>query len=127
MPNMQMRGGRGMGIMFGPKGLRMQGSRVTMSRFAEILSEQVGRPVIDQTGLTAEYEITMDFSAEGLSMMKGMPMPPPGAEAKAGPDVAEGAPSLFTAIQGLGLKLESRKAAVDLIVVDSAEKVPTEN
>ncbi len=126
MPNMQMRGGRGVGLMMGPKGLRMQASRLTMARFAEILSEQVGRPVIDQTGLTAEYDLTLDFSPEGLSMMKGLPMPP-GAEAKAGLDAAESSPNLFTAVQDLGLKLESRKAPVDLIVVDSAEKTPTEN
>jgi uncharacterized protein (TIGR03435 family) len=60
--------------------------------------------------------------------MKGMPMPPPGGDGgRGGPDVAEGAPTLFTAIQDLGLKLESRKGAVDAIVVDSAEKIPTEN
>src|SRR5579883_660431 len=132
MPSKPMgRGGRGMGIMIGPKGLRMQGSNVTMERLSGVLSEQLGRPVVDKTGLTGEYDISMDFSPEGLPGMRGMPVPPPGAGPDGprggGPDVGEGAPSLFTAIQDLGLKLESRKAPVDLIVVDSAEKTPVEN
>jgi uncharacterized protein (TIGR03435 family) len=75
----------------------------------------------------------MEFTREGLAGPRGMPMPPPGAgpgEGGRGPaaDASEPGPSIFTAVQDqLGLKLESRKGPMDLIVVDSCEKTPTEN
>ena len=57
-----------------------------------------------------------------------MPPPPGGAELHGLPDDGEPAPSLFTAVQEqLGLKLESRKAAIDLVIVDHVEKTPSEN
>jgi uncharacterized protein (TIGR03435 family) len=121
------RGGRGMMVMMGPKGLHAEAGRSTMAQLADFLSNQLGRPVLDETGLTAQYDYSLDFSPEGLAVMKGMPMmtPPPGA---GGPDGGpEGGGSIFSAVQDLGLKLESRKGPVALIVVDSANKTPTEN
>lgn len=126
MPQMP-KGGRGMMMTVGPKGMRMQTARSTVAQLADMLANQVGRPVVDQTGLTGEYQYALDFSPEGLAMMKGMPMMgPPPAGGDGGP--AESGPSLFTAVQEqLGLKLEPRKGPVDLIVVDSGSKNPTEN
>jgi uncharacterized protein (TIGR03435 family) len=70
----------------------------------------VDRPVIDQTGLKGRYDFTLEWTPDNV---------PPGDAT---------APSLFTAVQEqLGLKLESRKAPVEIIIVDSAEKNPTEN
>jgi uncharacterized protein (TIGR03435 family) len=129
MPRMAP-GRRGEIIAFGPNGFRMQGAHETMATLADVLSNQLGRPVVDMTGLTAEYDYTLNFSPEGLPGMRGMPMPmgpPPGAAPEGGHD-AETGPSIFTALQEqLGLKLDSRKGPVDLIVVDSVEKTPTEN
>jgi uncharacterized protein (TIGR03435 family) len=133
MPRMAP-GGRGAMMMMGPNGMRMQGGHMTMDRLADILSNQLGRPVVDMTGLTAEYDYTLDFSPEGLQMgPKGMPMPPPGAGGgdRGGPSpdgARDSAPTLFTAVrEQLGLKLDARRGPVDLIVVDNAEKTPTEN
>ena len=132
MPRMAP-GRRGEMMMFGPNGFRMQGSHETMATLADVLSNQLGRPVVDATGLTAEYDYTLNFSPEGLQGMRGMPMLMGGGPIGAGPapeggHEAETGPSLFTAVQEqLGLKLDSRKGPVDLIVVDSAEKTPTEN
>jgi uncharacterized protein (TIGR03435 family) len=117
-------------MMSGPKGLHMQSPRATMERFEELLSNLLGLPVIDQSGLTAEYEISLDFSPEGLDGMIGAKMmkgPPPGGNEGPGGGTGEGVASIFTAVQALGLKLESRKGPVDLIVVDSAQKMPSEN
>jgi uncharacterized protein (TIGR03435 family) len=121
------RGGRGMMVMMGPKGLHAEAGRATMAQLADFLSNQLGRPVIDETRLTAQYDYALDFSPEGLATMKGLPaMPPPGAGggAEGGP---EGGGSIFTAVQDLGLKLEPRKGPVALVVVDSGNKTPTEN
>jgi uncharacterized protein (TIGR03435 family) len=129
-----LRGGRGNMIMINNGRLQMVGGHVTMTQLAANLSGQVGRPVVDMTELKGEYDYKMEFTTEGLTMMKGMPMPPPGAGGPGGPggpapsDGAETGPSLFTALQEqLGLRLEPRKGPVELIVVDSAEKTPTEN
>jgi uncharacterized protein (TIGR03435 family) len=123
------RGGRGMMLMMGPKGLHAEAGRSTMVQLADFLSNQLGRPVVDETHLTAQYDYALDFSPEGLAVMKGMPaMPPPGAGPGGGPDGGpEGGGSIFSAVQDLGLKLESRKGPVALIVVDSGSKTPTEN
>jgi uncharacterized protein (TIGR03435 family) len=105
-----------------PAGLSTHGSKlgremkgkVTLSRLADALSGSLDRPVVDMTGISGAYEIDMKWSTDE------------GAEAKTGdtPD----APTIFTAIQEtMGLKLEARKAPIDIIVVDHAEKVPTEN
>jgi uncharacterized protein (TIGR03435 family) len=123
-----LRGGRGNLISMGAGGkLQMVGGRVSMAQLCNTLSMQLGRPVVDMTGLKGEYDYKLEFSAEGLAMMKGMPAPPPGV----GPAPSEGSesgPNLITAVQEqLGLRLESRKGPVDHIVVDSAEKTPTEN
>jgi len=122
--------GRGMMVSMGPNGLHMQGAHASIGQIADFLSNQLGRPVVDMTGMTKEYDYTLDFSAEGLQLMKGVPaMPPPGGGREGGPDGGrESGPNLVTAVQEqLGLRLESRKGPVDLIVVDSADKTPTEN
>ena len=130
-----LRGGRGNLIFMGPNGrLQMVGGHATMATLAANLSGQLGRPVVDQTGLTGEYDYQLEYTREGLPMPRGLPMPPPGAgpDGGRGPapagDNGEAGPSVFTAVQEqLGLKLESRKGPMELIVVDSAEKTPTEN
>jgi bla regulator protein blaR1 len=113
-------GGAGM-MMFNANGqLTAQGASIeTLTR---ILSRQLGRTVLDKTGLTAKYDFTLQMpSLRGL-----VPMPhsadggPPSADSSA--DDSSG-PSIFTALQDqLGLKLESQKAPLPLIVVDHIEQ-----
>jgi uncharacterized protein (TIGR03435 family) len=123
-----LRGGRGNMMLLNPNGrLQMVGGHAKMAQLAGNLSGQLGRPVIDMTGLTGEYDYQLEFTREGLAGPRGLPPPPPGA-LPAPADNGEAGPSIFTALQEqLGLKLDSRKGPVDLIVVDSAEKTPTEN
>jgi uncharacterized protein (TIGR03435 family) len=76
-----------------------------------MLRQSAGRQVLDKTGLTGKYDFTLEFSLRDLT----------GA-----PD-EEPVPSLFDALQQLGLRLEDKKAQFDVVVVDHAEKVPTAN
>lgn len=109
-------------MMINPGHLESTGTTIEM--LAHILSRQLGRTVVDKSGLTGEYDFTLDYTPEN------MPMPIPGAP-EGGPkpegqaDQVE--PSLFTAVEEqLGLKLEATKATVDVIVIDRID-LPTEN
>ena len=136
--------GRGALTNMMPGRVRMGGACITLTELAYALENQVGRPVVDETGLTAKYDITLDFAPDesmrgNAGRMPGAmmappppPAPPPGGApvgdvANIPPNFGEGAPSVFAAIQQLGLKLDAKKAAVDVIVVDSGDKTPTEN
>lgn len=115
---------------------RLEGHAFTMSQLSDMLARQVGRPILDMTGLTGNYDFTLEFTPDAqqnMAMMQGLPMPMPmGGEAadkaKAEAHASEGGASLFSALQEqLGLKLESRKGPVEILVVDKVEKAPTEN
>jgi uncharacterized protein (TIGR03435 family) len=134
----------GLRIMMSPKGREMSG-KATLSRLADSLSNTLDRQVIDMTELKGAYEIDLTWSPDESDnqRMRGGPGGPgpgrgpggegpgpaggdPHADSKAtdGPD----APNIFVALQEkMGLKLEPRKAPVDIVVVDQAEKVATEN
>jgi uncharacterized protein (TIGR03435 family) len=120
-------GGPGRGIRMGPG--KLEGNGMDMGFFTDVLSTLVGRPVLDRTELKDAYDCTLEFTPDAtlsVAMMKMSMARPEGAPEGAAPESS--GPSIFTAVQEqLGLKLESRKAPLDLIVVDGAEKVPTEN
>jgi uncharacterized protein (TIGR03435 family) len=95
--------------------------KLSMAHFAETLSGQMDRPVLDMTGLDGVYDFTLQYTPETQPQVTG------DGQSPAAPDLAAG-PSIFTALQEqLGLKLESRKAPVEILVIDHAEKEPTEN
>jgi uncharacterized protein (TIGR03435 family) len=74
---------------------------------ASILSPQVGRPVVDRTGLAGSFDFDLDFA------------PAAPAAAETGTD----APSIFTAVQEqLGLKLEATRGPVEVLVIDSIQR-----
>jgi uncharacterized protein (TIGR03435 family) len=83
--------------------------RRTMEVLVTYLSAQLHHPVVDLTGLTGKYDIALFWDMRDAS------------EPEAGP-------TLEAALQSqLGLKLEQKKGPVDIVVVDHAEKIPTEN
>jgi uncharacterized protein (TIGR03435 family) len=126
----------GVRMMMGPKGRHLTG-KMTLDSLSFSLSNAVGRPVLDMTELQGAFDIDLEFTSEnGPEMRLGMPGPGPGPGPGTGGPVGEprphdesaDAPTLFTALQEkLGLKLDPRKAPVDMYVIDHAEKVPTEN
>jgi uncharacterized protein (TIGR03435 family) len=116
------------GIMMNGRGqLNVIDAKLDM--FANVLSHQLGRVVIDKTGLTGRYDFTLHWTpdpGEGPVMPGG---PGPGRESPGGapPPPEQSGPSLFTALQEqLGLKLESQKAPVDILLIEHVEK-PSEN
>jgi uncharacterized protein (TIGR03435 family) len=130
----------GLRVMMSPKGRQMTGS-VTLSRLADSLSGAMDRQVIDMTELKGTYQIDLTWSPDDSDngKLRFGPGPgrggegggaPVGGEAHGDPKATDGpdAPNIFVALQEkMGLKLEPRKAPTDIIVVDQAEKVPTEN
>src|ERR1035438_4206835 len=102
------------------------GVGVPLDMLASNLSRQLGRPVIDRTGLKGNYDFKLTWTPDpGQSGGQFAGPPPPGADAPPPPD--PNGPSIFSAVQEqLGLRLESQKGPVDLIVIDRVEK-PSEN
>jgi uncharacterized protein (TIGR03435 family) len=90
---------------------QLEAHGMAMKDFADKLAASLDRPVSDATGLSGRYEITLNWVPD---------------DSPAANDGTGG--SVFTAVQEqLGLKLEPQKASVEMLVVDHAEKVPTEN
>jgi uncharacterized protein (TIGR03435 family) len=101
------------------------GGAVSMAQFATLLSRIVNRTVVEKTGLTGNFDINLTFTPEQPARAPG-----PGADQPIrvnGVDIDPNGPSLFTALQEqLGLKLDSQKGPVDVVVIDSVEH-PTED
>jgi uncharacterized protein (TIGR03435 family) len=109
---------------------KIQGRKMTAANLAPMLSAFMDRPVVDMTNLKGNYDFVLELSTEDFRAMgirsavaAGVALPPQAiqmAEAASGD-------SLSNALEKLGLKLESRKAPVEVLVIDHAEKTPTEN
>jgi uncharacterized protein (TIGR03435 family) len=82
----------------------------TMGELASQLSGYLGREVIDRTGLSGQYAINLSFAPVDLTAGEGA-----GSQ--------DSGPTIFQALQDqAGLKLESTKAPVEVLVIDGAEK-----
>lgn len=115
--------------------MSLNGVQMNMENLAGILSRQVNRPVLNKTGLKANYDFTLTWAQDiGEGPMMGMPTAPPGGPGSgpgsgAGPTPAPdtSGPSIFTALQDqLGLKLKSEKGPVQALDIVSATQ-PTAN
>ena len=102
---------------------RLQGWAAPMEMLGQVLSNTMERPVVDKTGLTGKYDFILEWTPDigaggGVAGLGDAPnAPPPGSSG----------PTIFTALQEqLGLRLESQKGPVEMIVIDRAEK-PSEN
>jgi uncharacterized protein (TIGR03435 family) len=108
-----------------PSGDRtLQAPGVSMVQLASAFSSALGATVVDQTGIGGKFNISLQWTpspaSEPRMTKSGEPMPSPPPDATPGP-------SIFTAVQEtLGLKLESKRVPVEVIVIDRATR-PTEN
>lgn len=124
--------------------LRIEASTITMAGFADMLTQmmQIGgastRQVVDMTGLKGNYQAAVELSMADLiasARAAGVDVPGPGgpgsgaadAAAAATPSDPSGGATVYESVQRLGLKLESRKAPIEQLIVDHAEKAPTDN
>ena len=118
-------GHAGAGMMFGGNGT-LTGQGVPLVNLVRFLTRVLGRSVIDKTGLTSKYDFTLKWTEERQApMFKGTEGSQPGTGGISAPESS--GPSIFTAVQEqLGLKLESGKGPVDILIIDHVEK-PSEN
>jgi uncharacterized protein (TIGR03435 family) len=89
---------------------RVTAKEMPLSKFADLLSGQLGSPVVDMTGLTGNYSFAVYFTPEDHNLD------------------GNSDPSIFGALrEQLGLRLEARKGPVELLVIDHADRIPTDN
>lgn len=80
----------------------------SMADLAEFLSHEAGRPVLDKTGMAGSFDFKLSYTP--------------------GHDDSPELPSVFTAVrEQLGLKLEPTKGPAEVLVIDHAERMPSEN
>jgi bla regulator protein blaR1 len=107
--------GKGPPCSIGPRPGHLTGNAASLSQLAAVLSSSVNRVVLDRTGLTGAFDLNLDWTPDQP--------PPPTDAARAIDRPADPGLSIFTALQEqLGLKLESTKGPVDVIVIDRAEQ-----
>jgi uncharacterized protein (TIGR03435 family) len=120
--------GRGSSYTFANN--RFDAKKLTMANVVRALELYTDRPVVDMTDLTGTYDFTLEITAEDYQAMliraavtAGVTLPPGDLRLLDGATL----PSLFEALQKVGLKLDARKAPLDVLVIDEARKTPTDN
>jgi uncharacterized protein (TIGR03435 family) len=120
----------GGGASFSLANNKLEIRKMTMASMADSLTRLVDRPVIDKTGLAGIYDLTLEFTPEDYTglmvrggLNAGVVLPPQALRAL---DVASANPFAIP-LENYGLTLESRRAPVDLVVVDSMQKTPKDN
>jgi uncharacterized protein (TIGR03435 family) len=95
---------------------RIRGQQQPVSRLAQILRTAEPHPIVDKTGLTGKYDFALGFSSQLPSGPIDRPAEPAGL------------PDLNTAVrEQLGLQLVAKKLPFDVVVVESFNRLPTEN
>jgi uncharacterized protein (TIGR03435 family) len=140
---MPMFQGRGPMMMMNGRG-HLVAKQMSTTGLADMLTRQLDRPVLDETGLKATYDFTLDWTPDGSEAGPRLLGPPGGGHgggdggAAAGgggdgrapttenPD-GSGPPLAMALQQQLGLRMEAKKLPLELLVIDRCEKVPTEN
>ena len=128
-------GAGGVSIQYGPDSYfrfadqKIEGRKLLMLYFVDVLGRFEDRPVVDMTELQGRYDMDVQLSEDDYRAMliraglsAGITMPPQALQFLQNTDS-----SLSFALKPLGLKLDSRKAPIDVVVVDSMLRKPAEN
>lgn len=87
-------------------------AQATLADFAKVIENVLEKPVVDATGLKGRYDFDLSWSFDDLDAVERSP---------------SNLPTLRSAIRSLGLKIDSHKEQIDVIVVDDVAKSPTGN
>lgn len=110
---------------------KLVGHKLDMTRISDTLASYMDKPVVNLTGLddTKHYDFSFDITPDDYRVMlvrsairAGVNLPPEALRLADGP-----IDSLYSAMDAVGLKMNPQKAPIDVIVVDKADKNPTEN
>jgi uncharacterized protein (TIGR03435 family) len=97
--------------------LNLTGRGATVAQLTKFLSHELRQPVVDQTGLAGRYDYFLDINKYVTEEMRNQPGPP-----------AEAPTIIAQALQSqLGLRVDAKKATIEILVVDKLEKTPTDN
>lgn len=97
-----------------------------MPKLVEMLSDEVGRTVVDKTGFKGTFDFHLEFTPDP-AIVGGLGPAPPGDSGRSVPAASSPYPSIFGALQEqLGLRLESAKGPAEVLVITAAER-PSEN
>jgi uncharacterized protein (TIGR03435 family) len=109
-------------VMSGLGGVnRLMARMQSMSDLARFFEGRLGSPVKDKTGMTGLYDFVLEFAKDGLG---GGMIPASGETVQA----STPSPDLFAAVRKqLGLKLESAKEPIDILIIDHLNRTPTGN
>jgi uncharacterized protein (TIGR03435 family) len=118
-----------------PAGAHLKAPSATLTNLAEMLSRFSERPVVDMTGIPGQYDFDLVFAPENMRGMPGLrnAPPPPAGESGHPPsgvlpeETPEKAGSIYDSVHRYGLKLEPRRAPMEMLIIDHIEKTPTEN
>jgi uncharacterized protein (TIGR03435 family) len=120
----------GRGSSLGIGGNRIEAKKFSMEALADTLARFMDRPVLDQTGLTSTYDVLIELEPQdfGALMVRsavaaGVTLPPQAMKLL---ETASG-DSLHVSLAKLGLKLEAKKAPLEMLIIDRADKNPGEN
>jgi uncharacterized protein (TIGR03435 family) len=100
----------------GPFGFHLMARAQTVSDLAKMLKSFLGSPIVDKTGLSGRFDFTLDFlrgTAEGMQWRADAP--------------DNSVPYIPEAVGALGLRMVPAKIPLDTVIVDSADRIPTEN
>jgi len=129
-------------VRFSSDGARTVRGKMSIPQLVNMLTNQVGRPVLDKTDLKGTYDIELTYLADETDAMQSQMRAMVAAAAASGgggggvggdaPRAASDANTPIATLaqalqQSLGLKLEAKKAPLEILIIDSASKVPTEN
>ena len=115
--------GGGEGSMTGA-GVVFEGHKMPLSRLADIVASALRTPVVDMTGLDGHFDFKLDLRPYVVQRQADAP-----AVSRDAPGMTDALVDMATsALQDeLGLRLEARKVQLEVLVVDHAEKTPSEN
>ena len=121
----------GQGSSFNFANNRFEAKKVTMASLASMIERFLDRPVVDFTAVNGLYDVEFDLNPDDYRVMliraataAGLVMSPDSLRAV---DASSAPASLFEGLAKFGLKLETQRAPLDVLVVDSVRKTPTEN